>query len=235
MSIIYCCLILNKEQIKIAESSTNTLFDMQIKSLLPQIFKNTVNDRIEFDSYLLTYTRSKEVIYICVSPKKLGDEKPRYFLELLIKKLNSKDIGLYEEIERRKENKTLGLIKKLQGPIDNQINYFNSGFEDANDSIINIQKDVDEIKRDMRLNTAKQIEGMMNLKENLLTTSDNLKVQAKIFQKNSNETKKWTRFCCKPTVQKYLIITGIILTVFLIYYVIAKVRCDSFNAFCSKV
>jgi hypothetical protein len=235
MSILYCCLILNKEQIKIAESSSDTQFNMQIKSLLPQIFKNTVNDRIEFESYLLTYTRSKEIIYICVSPKKVGEEKPRYFLDLLIKKLNSKDIELHETIEARKANKTLGLINKLQGPINNQINYFNSGFENANDSIINIQKDIDEINKDMRIKTAKQVEGMTNLKENLLTTTENLKHQAKFFQKNTNETKKWTRFFCKPTVQKYFIVIGVILSLFLIYYIIAKVRCDSFNAFCNKI
>lgn len=234
MSILYCCLILNKEQIKIAESNSNSLFNMQIKSLLPQIFKSTVNDRIEFDSYLLTYTRSKEVIYICVSPKKVGDEKPRLFLESLIRKLNSKDIGLSEEIERRKESKTLGLIKKLQGPIDNQISYFNSGFEDR-DQILEIQKDVDEIKREMRINTTKQVSGMAELKENLLKTTENLKGQAIDFQKNSNETKKWTRFCCKPIAKKYLTISLIILTLLLIYYIIAKIRCDSFNAFCSKV
>lgn len=236
MSILYCALIHNKQKKKLAESSVGKIFQMQVQNLLPQLFKNSVNDRIEFEDYFLTYTRSKEIIYLCVSPKKIGEERPRLFIELLINKLNSKNFDISNETEAdgAKSLKELALQGKLQHPIDLEITNFNTGLENSGSMVKEIQKEIDETKKILNKGIKNQVGNMKDLEQGLLKTSENIAVGAEVFKKNSKKAKAETRFCCKPWVIRLTIVTSVILLLFLAYVIVALIRCNSINAFCSS-
>jgi hypothetical protein len=233
MSILYCAIFHNKQKKKLVEYPSENNFQMQIKSLLTEIFKNTVNDRLPFEQYFLTYTRSKEIIYLCVSPKKLGDERPRVFLDFLINKLNSRDYDISAEPELKINNiKELALQGKYKYVIDNQINSFNSGLENSRDPILEIQNNIKETQNDLRKATAKITKNISDLNEELLVTSEKLKDNGNDFKKNANKVEGDTRCCCKPWVICTSITLGIILFLAIIYLIVAFIRCNNFNAFC---
>lgn len=235
MSILYCSLIHNKQKRRIAESSCGKNFQMQIQSILPQISNGNVNDRLSLEDYYLTYTRSKEIIYLCVSPKRIGEERPRVFIEKLINKLNSNNFDIASEPMVTSNNmKELALQSKLQGPIDTFINNFNSGFEDSGLVVRELQKEVKETEKILKEAAAGQVDNLTRLKEGLLVTSENLKEGGNAFRKKAKNVEGDTRCCCKPWVIRLSISSGVILLLILIYIIVAFVRCDDINAFCDK-
>jgi hypothetical protein len=241
MSVLYCALVSNKEKVKIAQSSSGRTFELQIKTIIPQIFKNSVIDRLEFDDNFLTYTRSKEVTFLCISPKRLGEERPRKFLELLINKLVSRnfieeyggDINDLLESEKKKGNiKELALQLSIGNYIDTQINNFNSGAEDSLLTIKDIQKDVNQVSKTIRGAIIQQSKNINELNENLLPTTEKIKTESIFYKKNVKIVEGETRFCCKPWVIKTTITIGTIILLFVIYSIVAYTRCGNFNAFC---
>lgn len=243
MSVLYCALVSNKEKVKIAQSSSGRTFELQIKSIIPQIFKNSVSDRIEFDDNFLTYTRTKEVTFLCISPKRLGEERPRKFIEFFINKFISRDfleeyrVELSEliEIEKRKSGVIeLFLQNKLGNFIDRQITNFNSGVEDSLLQIKDLQKDVDGLKNNIKDALYKESKNLEDLNQNLLQTSEKIKSDSIFYKKKTKEIEGETRFCCKPWVIKTTITMGIILGISLVYFIVAYVRCGGVNAFCDS-
>jgi hypothetical protein len=241
MSVLYCALVSNKEKVKIAQSSSGRTFELQIKTIIPQIFKNSVIDRLEFDDNFLTYTRSKEVTFLCISPKRLGEERPRKFLEILINKLVSRnfieeyggDLNDLVESEKKKGNiKELALQLSLGNYIETQINNFNSGAEDSLLTIKDIQKDVNQVSKTIRGAIIQQSKNINELNENLLPTTEKIKTESIFYKKNIRKIEGETRFCCKPWVIKTTITICTIILLFIIYTIVAYTRCGNFNAFC---
>jgi hypothetical protein len=243
MSILYCSLIHNKEKTKIAESSIGKNFKMQVKNILPQIYKKSINDRIEFEDFYLTYTRSKEIIFLCVSPKRIGEERARVFIENLINKLfnsiNSKDkvfASLRDCLEKHKNAKELVTYEnELQMIIDDEMKNFNTGIEDNYLKVKNIQNDVNLIKKDMNIAITQTANNVGNLDE-LLLASKKIEGLGKEFKKGAKNLEGQTRFCCKPWVIYTTITIGVVIILILIYVIVAFIRCKNFyNAFCTSV
>jgi hypothetical protein len=241
MSVLYCSLVSNKEKVKIVQSSSGRTFELQIKTIIPQMLKNSAIDRIEFDDNYLTYTRSKEITYLCISPKRLGEERPRKFIEILINKLvsrnfieeNGGDISDLLESEKKKGSlKELSLQSSLGSYIDNQINNFNSGAEDSLLAIKDIQKDVNLISKNIQGALIQQSKNINELNEKLLPTSEKIKTESIFLKKNVKKVEGETRFCCKPWVIKTTITIGTVILLLIIYTIVAYTRCGNFNAFC---
>jgi hypothetical protein len=242
MSILYCSLIHNKEKTKIAESSIGKNFKMQIKNILPEIYKNSINDRIEFEDYFLTYTRSKEIIFLCISPKRVGEERARFFIEGLINKLcgsrnqsNKAYASIRDCLEKHNSVKELLIYENdLQKIIDEEIKNFNTGIEDNYLKIQNIQKDVDIIKKDLNKAIVDNAKNAGDL-EQLLLTSKKVENLGNEFKKGAKNLEGQTRCCCKPWVVT-TISMSVLLALIMIYVIVAVIRCNSYyNAFCSKV
>jgi hypothetical protein len=100
MSILYCSILTTKEKLKVAESANYVRFKMQIKSLLPAIEKGVISDSLLYDDNYLTYVRLKEIIIICISPKRYGTEKPGLFLETMINTISNIFGGIKQLSER---------------------------------------------------------------------------------------------------------------------------------------
>lgn len=243
MSILYCSIIHNKEKTKISESSVGRNLKMQVKNILPEIYKNSINDRIEFEDYYLTYTRSKEIIFLCVSPKRVGEERARMFIENLINKLfnsnnSSNNDKIYASIrdclEKHKNSKELLTYENdLQNIIDNEIKKFNTGIEDNYIKVKNIQNDVNLIKKDLNKAIVDTTNNVGNLDE-LLLNSKKIEGLGKEFKKGAKDLQGQTRFCCKPWVIYSTITISVILILILIYVIVALIRCENFfDAFCS--
>jgi len=242
MSILYCSLIHNKEKTKIAESSIGKNFKMQIKNILPEIYKKSINDRLDFEDYYLTYTRSKEIIFLCISPKRVGEERGRIFIENLINKLcgpsnqmNKAYASIRDCLEKHNNVKELLIYENdLQKIIDEEIKNFNTGLEDNYLKIKNIQKDVDVIKKDLNKAVVQNAKNAGDL-EQLLITSKNVENLGKEFRKGARKLEGETRCCCKPWLVYTTISSSVLLGLILIYIVVAVLRCNSYyNAFCSN-
>ncbi len=246
MSILYSTLIHNKQKKKLAESNTNkSTFQMQISNLLPKVYDNSVSDRIPFEDYYLTYTRSKEIIYMCISPKKLGEERPRVFIEKIINKLNADtygnqgfsayNIGKETILNDKGANLNMVLQSKVGPILDKEIQNFNSGLEGASsDAILRVNKEVTETKKILNDDLKKLAGNINELNQNLLPASNKVKENANAFKKEARELKGTTNCFCKPWVKKMFIIIGIILLLLITYTIVAFVRCSEFNAFCKK-
>lgn len=232
MSILYCSIILNGDKHKLAETKDGKQFKMQIKNLLPQILKGIVSDRLEFENYYLTYIRLKEITFICVSLKKLGEERPRKFIETLINKLISTYGGVKELLDKC-DLKELSLQKELSIPLENHIEDYNTGVDVQLYRIDEMKTDVDDIKQDLKKGVKQAAQNLGDLNEILLTTK-RVKDNAKAFRKDAREAEGATRFCCKPWVKRLFIILAIIVFLGLAYIVAAIIRCNNFNLFCSK-
>jgi hypothetical protein len=230
MSILYSSLISNKERNKIAESSNGKMYRMQIKNVLPQIYDSNINDRLECDGNFITWFRTKGIIFLAISPKRIGEERPRTFIEILINKLvkiSGKDF--IQDITAGNKIPEEDLVKL----IDKQIEDFNTGLEDKALLVENIDKDVVEIKKDLKVAIKKVVENQNDLEE-ILVTSNKLKKDAKTYKNAAKELEEETRFCCKPIVIKITISFSILVVIALIYIIISLVRCGNLNIACSS-
>ena len=237
MSILYCSLLHNKEKTKFAESTVGKNFKMQIKNLLPEIYKNSINDRIEFDDYYLTYTRSKEIIFLCISPKRVGEERARIFIETLINKLFNLDYrknpvyaSIKDCLEKHKNVYELLIYEdELQLIIDEEIKNFNTGIEDNYLKIKNIQNDLNVIKKDLNNAIIKASKNVENLDELLLTTT-RIEGLGNEFKNRGKELT--TREGCG---REWVISISVFVSLLLIYLLIAYLRCNSYyDAFCEE-
>lgn len=225
MSILYCSLVLTKENIKVAQSSKGSFYDMQIRNNMTQIKEGSVNDRINFDDKIITYTRSKEIIFIAISLAKYGENLGRRFIEHLINRIV--DLGNIKEMLSQVKLKELCLQTKLEPVIDECMSKFNS---DDNMRIREIQSDVDEIKLDLK-------KGLTNLRTNIEDLDEldkqakKIKLLGKEVRDDAKKAKENSR-CCKPWMVITIIIASVILGLVLIYGVISLIRCGDLNIAC---
>ena len=232
MSITYCSIIAKSEKILLAESSTSESFDTRIKTLLPTILKNNVLDVIEIENdNIVTYLRTKKIIFICVSKKDYGEERPRRFIENFASNV-IKEFGNLDSIIPPD-----GLVSKLC--LNNRLNaIFNSLVEsydtgaqiNKSKSVVkSINRELDEIKHDMRDNIKKIVNNNNDL-EDLLLTTQKINDKAKEYRENAKELEKETR-CCKPWM---IIVSVVFLVLALVYTIFAIYLCGSMTVFCDR-
>jgi hypothetical protein len=229
MSIYYCAILTTKNKLKVAESANFKQYKMQYKSLLPEIERGVVSDHVEFDDNYFTYIKSKEIILVSISPKRLGTEKPSLFLETLVNKI-ANIYGGIKQFSERVTDKELCLQEQLGPQIEITIKEFESGFEGSRAKVQNINKDVEEIKGDLKKAYKQAVGNIGNLDE-VLITSEKLKDNAKVYNKNARKLKNQTS-CCSPCVIKLSILFGILTVLGTAYVIVAFVRCGNINAFC---
>jgi hypothetical protein len=237
MSILYCSIISVKQKVKIAESRIGKEFLIQVKNMYSQILKGSARDRLMLDKHFLTYRKTPELIYLCVSPERIGEERPRLFIETLFSSIHNEMSSLLSDLTKNKQSiKELIFQSQIQPAIERQMDNFNTGIENSNLIIRDINKDVDNgIKPILRTAIKDQVENLGDLETDLIPKATNLKKNSKVFKKEGKELEGRTRFCCKPWVIRFFIIVGSILFSILIYIIVALVRCNDLNAFCTKI
>jgi hypothetical protein len=227
MSITYSSIIKSKDNIKIAESSNFIKYKMWIKNILPEISKGITSDRFELEDNYLTYIKTKEVIFLCISGKKFSTDRPNKFLEVLIARVNKMYENLSIMVEKTK--KELSLSEEIN--IDNIINEFNSGLEKGFDQIEVINTEVGEIKNELKHGINQIVKNLNTLDEALLT-SNTLKKNANFFKKQTKEIKNRSYCCCRPWIFWVSITLTTLLTLFIIYVVISVIRCGDLKITC---
>jgi hypothetical protein len=229
MSILYASILATKDKLKLAESSNFARFKMQIKSLLPSIEKGVISDSIEYDDNYLTYVRLKELIILCISPKRYGTEKPSLFLETLINRISNIYGGIKQLCERITKAE-LCLQEQLGPQIESIIKEFDTG----RDRIQGISDDVEEIKGDLK-NTYKQVVNNVGTLDQALLNAEKLKDNAGVYKKNANTLKKKTACCgSSPCVIKLTIAIVVIVALVAAYFIMAFIHCNSINIFCKE-
>jgi hypothetical protein len=237
MSILYCSIISIKQKVKVAESKSGKEFLIQVKNMYSQILKGSARDRLILDKHFLTYRKTPELIYLCISPERIGEDRPRLFIETLFSNIHTEVSSLLsDQVQNKKSVKELIFQSQIQPAIEKQMDNFNTGLENSNMITRDIQKDVDTgLKPILRTAIKDQVENLGDLETDLIPKATNLKKNANIFRKEGKELEGRTRFCCKPWVIRFFIIIGSILLSVLIYIIVAFVRCNDLNAFCKKI
>ncbi len=227
MSILYASIIKIKGNQKVTESKNYNSYKMQIKTMMPEI-QNGINiDRFEMEDSFLNYIKQSGVIFLCVSDKRMGGEKPSIFLQAMISKI----VSLYGSINKMTEKCEKDLALNSEINIDELIAEYSTGIEQSNKQIEAVNKEVNEIKQEVK-NNIKQVYNNMNQLDEILLTSDNVIHNAEAFKKKAKRLEEESRPCCTPCVKTVTYVSLSLITLFVIYTIIAFIRCDSMNAFC---
>ena len=74
MSITYCSLVAISSHILLSESTKSESYNKRIKNLFSKIFKKNICDTIEIEgNQIVTFLRTKKILFICVSDIKQGE------------------------------------------------------------------------------------------------------------------------------------------------------------------
>lgn len=226
MTITYCSLIGKADKVLLAQSTLSDSYDIRIKNLTNTINKGQVSDIIEIENdQLVTYLRTKKVIFICVSPSKHGDERPRRFLEQYISSM-VQEFGSIDNI-LPKEPKKLSLQTKLSLKMNSLIESFDTGMYKNKAMIRGMNDDLTEIKQDLSNNIKKLVKNGDNLDEMLLV-SKKINIEAKEYKEGAEELEYETR-CIKPWMMYTFIV---VLVLIIVYTVFAISRCGNLSIFC---
>ncbi|MCQ2816895.1 MAG: synaptobrevin family protein [archaeon] len=225
-SILHFSIYYKEQKIKLAQLNSDKSKDIynKIKSELPSILNSTNPDKIEFQKYYLTYLTKEGFLYLCVTKMTSGGSLPERFLDQAVTAIHPKvDISSIPKI------KELILQGDLEDPINEVVNNFDTGLNQSGDKIQKIQQEVDATKEVMKENIKKTCEEQDNLQE-LLVKSNDLKQDSKEFEHKTEEVKEATKFYRTA----WFYITVIVVTLVIIYFIAALIRCKSVNLFCSK-
>ncbi len=111
MSILYCSII----------------------SVKQKVLKGNARDRLILDKHFLTYRKTPELIYLCVSPEKIGEERPRLFIETLFSSIHTEVSSLLNDLAQNKLSvKELIFQSQMLPAIEKQMDNFNTGLENSN-------------------------------------------------------------------------------------------------------
>jgi hypothetical protein len=226
--IIYTSLLAKNEKLILAESTLCASFNQRVKSLLKRMLNGVIGDSIEIeDDMMITYIRTKSVLFTCVSPVNTGYEKPKKFLKQLIE-LVLKDFKAIDQIVPETVSK-MCLQTQLEKKLNNLINDFDTGVNESKKVIEENFKIVEDIKVTMRDNIRTVVDNRDELNQMLLT-SKNIENKAKEMNASSKELEYRTRFC-KP----WMIYCGIFTLICVIVYVVFSIYlCGSLSPFCEK-
>ena len=230
MSIIYCAVIEKTNKMIIAESKTQEPFYKRIKSLINKMLVGNVGDVIEIeDEKLVTYIRTKHTIFVCVSyGKYTTDRSKRFlkkFLELMIAEFKSLDSIIPANVTITK----LFLQERLEMKLNTLIEEFDNDISKSMDNIIEINKDVNDIKLNMNLNFQRLASTDSNLNE-MLISSKKLNETSAFLRAESKNLERETR-CLKPWIM-YLM--GFIVIILIVYFIFSFYVCGSPSIFCER-
>ena len=230
MSLNYCCLISRYDKIIMAESNFKEVsFSKLIIPTINTMIKGSLLDFIELeDNKMITYFRTKKILFACVSQGVDGKERPKRFMEIFINLVNSEYASLddllikFPKITRNCANEIFEKkFNKILGDFDTGIN--------SRGLIGKIQHDVDEIKKDLNKNIKTMIENNNDL-DHLLLVSQNINKNAEEYKENAVVLEYETR-CLKPWMI-YVLIILIVLS--LVYLVFALARCGDLHIICDR-
>lgn len=231
MSITYCCLISRSEKLLLAESSSKENYDKKVFKLFQTIMKENVNDIIEVDdNFILTYIRTKKIVFICLSHKYMGEDRPRRFIEHFVNLV----INEYKSIDNviphnPNEQIKLCLQKTLGEKLVTLLDSYDSSMYKNKQKINHLTNDMNEIKVNMNHQIKKMVHNNESL-ESLLATSQHLKKDANEYKQNAKELEKETR-CFKPWMGYALIVIAIML---IVYAVFSLYHCGNLSIVCSN-
>lgn len=229
MSINYCCLLAKKEKILLAESTSYPSSWTRINLLLQSIIKNQAKSgQIEIENeQMLTYAKSKDLLFICRTTTNQGTERPSRFLEELINLLKA-EFGNLDSIINLATN-TLCLQRRLGSKFDGLLKDFETNINTNKELFKEMTNELDEIKSTMNRNIKNMLKENDCLDE-LLIKSKKLEAEAVIMDAEAKELEQTTR-CLKPWMAYTLIF---LLVCAIIYVILALVRCGNLSISCNK-
>jgi hypothetical protein len=227
MSILYCTIILIKNQLLLSEFIKLKECRQQVKNLNSQILNGDIRGKILKDKLYFTFVKTSQVVYLCTSPESIGENKPREFIDTLYNEINVLILELLEVEEKKKENlKDFVFQDKLKGPIEKLMDFYNSGLQDDTSIIKEIQKDVDELSRALSID-------IINFQKNSINDEEILKIKPGYIEELREPfIKKKKQFYFKSSVTKTLIYFLCFSTVIVIYIVFALLKCGNLNPTC---
>lgn len=229
MSIKYCSLIAKVEKVVLVESTVTESYDYRIKPLVPTILKKNVCDIIEIEGdMLVTYLRTKKVIFICVSESKHGDERPRRFIEQFAAMVIKEFDGIDNILPTDGVGK-LALQAKLDLKFNNLLANFDTGMYKNKDLISGMNKDLEDIKHDIG-DSIKKIVGDKDNLDEMLLTSKKIVAKAEEYKDDAHILEKETR-CLKPWMIYLMIIFIVLITV---YTCFSFYLCGNLSLFCER-
>ena len=229
MSINYCCIIAKKEKILLAESTTSVSSWSRITMLFQNIIHgktNTGQVEIENDE-ILTYAKAKEIVLICRSEVKLGEEKPGRFLESFISLLKTEFGTLDYIIDKNKPMNTNCLQKRLGFKLDTLLKDFETGLLVNKHVLKDMNHEMEGLKTTMNQNIKNMLKENDNLDE-LLIKSKKLENDAAIMKQEAVDLELNTR-CLRPWMAYSLIF---LLVCSIVYVIFAIVKCGSLKIVC---
>lgn len=230
MPILYCSLICKNDKILLAESKKSESFNKRIKSLFKKMLVGNVGDVIEIeDEKIVTYLRTKHTIFICVSSNKTSSDRPKRFLKRFLEIIIAEFKSLENIIPKNTSVTKFILQERLENKLNSLIEEFDTEIVKSTETIINITKDMNDIKVNMNTNVKKIVENDNDLNE-LLVSSKKLNVNSTEFKNASKNLEKETR-CIKPCVLYLLMVTIIMIIVYLIF---GFYFCGSATIFCER-
>jgi hypothetical protein len=229
MSILYASIIKIKANQKIAESKNYTTYKIQIKTMMPEILSGINIDRFELIDNFLSYIKSNGVIFLCISDKRFGGEKPSIFLQSMIGKV----VGLYGTINAMVDKNNTDLYLNNEINIDAIISDYITGIEESIKQVHDLNKDVLNIKQEVK-NNIKVVYNNVNKLEEALLNSDNIKLNADDFKKKTKKLEEQSRPCCTPFIKFTSYTFLALLLLFAIYAIASLIKCDSLDLFCDS-
>ena len=230
MSIIYCAVIEKRNKMIIAESKGQESFYKRIKSLIKTMLVGNVGDVIEIeDEKLVTYIRTKYTIFVCVSYGKYTTDRPKRFLKKFLELMIAEFKSLDSIIPANETITKLFLQERLEKNLNTLIEEFDNDIPKSMDNIIEINKDVNDIKLNMNLNFQRLSGNDSNLNE-MLISSKKLNETSGIFRAESNNLERETR-CLKPWM---IYLMGFTVIILFVYFIFSFYVCSSPSIFCER-
>lgn len=226
-SILHFSCYSKNDKVKLAELDTEKSKETykKVKSEIPDILTSTNPDTVQVGKYNLSYLSNNGILYLVVTKMEAGESVPERFLDQIVTALKSKiDLTQFPKV------KELILQESLKETIDNVLNNFDTGLNKDQGLIHKIKDEVEQTKEELKENIKKTVENTEAFDE-LLVKSNQLKDEAKGYKDQSVELKN------AASKRKKIVIISIIVgvvTLVIIYFVVAIVRCSSVNAFCKK-
>ncbi len=229
MSITYCSLIAISSHILLSESTKSESYNKRIKNLFSKILKKNICDTIEIEGdQIVTFLRTKKILFICVSDIKQGEERPRRFIEKLATMVIKEFDGIDNIIPLEHVNH-LCLHTKLESKLNHILEDYETGLYTNKEHITNINKDLEEMKQNMNSNIKKLVSNTNELDELLIITKK-INDKAHDYKENAKELELQTR-CIKPWM---VILFIVIMVSFVVYTIFALYLCGNMSLFCEK-
>jgi hypothetical protein len=230
MSILYCAVIEKNNKLIVAESKNSESFNKRLQSLIKKMLVGNVGDMIEIENEkMVTYLRTKHTIFVCVSSGKYSTDRPKRFLkkflEMMIAEFKSMDNIIPQNVTITK----LILQERLEKKLNSLIEEFDSDLSKSTDTIIDMNKNLDDIKLNMNSNFKKLVSNENDMNE-LLLSSKKLNVTSSEFRTESRNLERETR-CLKPWM---IYVTSVFVISLIVYFIFSFYLCGSVSISCER-